>query len=392
MRFRIGNIIRTRIGVDFFHILLACIFMCSATYAQEEIKLNKEKSGLYTIPCEVNGLRLRFILDTGATDVSISLTEASFMYKNGYLEDDDFLGTAKTLIASGEVQEDYLINIKQIKVGTKVLNNIKASVVKGLSAPLLLGQSVLSQLGEWSIRGENLVLHDRGGNDFSKYTETDWKQRIEETKDNNNWDDNYRYLLPGVLANDYNTIIRAGYILHFTQKTTLKEEEIVLNRLKELASKGDKDAIFELGYFYLSKAKSIDDINISKNYFIKLIDGKSVFVAKEFEFDVYNTPYINLHIIYKKHLGMQDQAINILQKGALLNNADCVTYLMEEYEERELFTNLYQWSSKLSQSCTGLAKARALYWRGKCFLEGIGTKKNIQMGIQSLEKIIRKHQ
>ena len=386
MRFRIGNIIRTRIGVYFFHILLACIFMCSATYAQEEIKLNKEKSGLYTIPCEVNGLRLRFILDTGATDVSISLTEASFMYKNGYLEDDDFLGTAKTLIASGEVQEDYLINIKQIKVGTKVLNNIKASVVKGLSAPLLLGQSVLSQLGEWSIRGEYLVLHDRGGNDFSKYTETDWKQRIEETINTPaDWDADLKYLLPGVVANDYNTILRAGYVLQYTKESTLKDEEAVLNKLKELAAKNDKEAIFSLGYFYLHKAKTIDDIKKSEKYFNKLIDRKTVFMTQQFY--TYQTPYINLFLIYDKHLGLPEKAIQILQQGAQLNDVSCVEYLMDEYDARKNYKNLYLWADKLSKTCVGFAKSHALYKKANCLMEGIGINKNPTEGIRILQQI-----
>ena len=371
--------------------ILLCFQNSNLAFSQEEIKLNKESSGLYTIPCEVNGLKLRFILDTGASDVSISLMEASFMYKNGYLEDDDFLGTAKTLIASGEVQENYVVNLKRIRVGTKVLNDIKAVIVNGLSAPLLLGQTVLSRLGEWSIRGNYLILHDRGNNDFSKYTETDWKQRIEETRKNNNsWDDNFKYLLPGVFANDYNTIIRAGYILHYTKDVELREEEIVLNKLKNLASKGDKNAIFELGYFYLYKAKSLDEIEIAKNYFIKLINEKKVFIAKEFEYDSYNTAYINLFQIYKKHLGMPNQAINILQKGALLNDADCVTYLIEEYNEKGQYQIAYQWAKKLSQSCTGLAKARALYWKGKCLIEGTGTRKNIQQGILCLETIIKR--
>jgi predicted aspartyl protease len=39
-----------------------------------------EKVGrTYRLPCTVNGLPLNFILDTGADEVSISLSEALFM-------------------------------------------------------------------------------------------------------------------------------------------------------------------------------------------------------------------------------------------------------------------------------------------------------------------------
>ena len=79
-----------------FITLIATILLCfansSLVFSQEEIKLNKEASGVYTIPCEVNGLRLRFILDTGASTVSLSLTEATFMFKNGYLEEEESWG------------------------------------------------------------------------------------------------------------------------------------------------------------------------------------------------------------------------------------------------------------------------------------------------------------
>lgn len=386
MKFQIGYIISTRKGVYFFHILLACIFMCNATYAQEEIKLNKEKSGLYTIPCEVNGLRLRFILDTGATDVSISLTEASFMHKNGYLEDEDFLGTAKTLIASGEVQENYLIKIKQIRVGTKVLNNIKASVVKGLSAPLLLGQSVLSQLGEWSIRDNYLVLYDRSGNDFSKYTESDWKQRIEETINTPaDWDADLKYLMPGVLADDYNTILRAGYVMQYTERSPKKDEETVIHKLERLTTNGDKEAAFVLGYLYLHKAKNLDDVNKAKCYFEKLIDGKTLYTTKQFF--TYETAYENLYIIYSKHLGQPEVAIQILQNGALLNDANCITYLWGEYEDRKNYTKLYQWADKLSQTCKGYSKSLSLYKKAKCLMEGIGISKNVSQGIKLLQQI-----
>ena len=54
----------------------------------------KREGGVSIIPCKVNGLNLNFIFDTGASNVSISLTEASFMLKNGYLEEGDIIGTS----------------------------------------------------------------------------------------------------------------------------------------------------------------------------------------------------------------------------------------------------------------------------------------------------------
>ena len=59
------------------------ILLLASSLLQAQIHIEmREENGVYTAPCKVNGLQLRFIFDTGASDVSISLTEAVFMIKN----------------------------------------------------------------------------------------------------------------------------------------------------------------------------------------------------------------------------------------------------------------------------------------------------------------------
>lgn len=161
-----------------FITLIISIICCSTTIiAQDKIEMRKELSGVYTIPCEVNGLKLRFILDTGASVVSLSLTEASFMLKNGYLKDYDITGTANIQTADGNIAENYTINLRELKIGSMVLNNVEAVVSSGIDAPLLLGQSVLDKLGHWSIKEGNLILNDYNAqtdldiNNLEKYCE-----------------------------------------------------------------------------------------------------------------------------------------------------------------------------------------------------------------------------
>lgn len=55
---------------------------------------------------------LKFIFDTGASDVTISLTEALFMLKNGYLKETDFKVSVYYSIANGEIAEGTRINIQ----------------------------------------------------------------------------------------------------------------------------------------------------------------------------------------------------------------------------------------------------------------------------------------
>lgn len=148
------NLILTFLFVNTFSNQLFC---------QENIKMTKE-GGVYTIPCVVNGLRLKFIFDTGASDVSISLTEAIFMIKNGYLSENDIQGSTYHQIANGDIVEGTTINIRELKIGNKVLYNIRASVVHSLSSPLLLGQTALSKIGKFSFDYSSNTLLIGGGN------------------------------------------------------------------------------------------------------------------------------------------------------------------------------------------------------------------------------------
>lgn len=123
----------------------------------EEIPFVKE-GDLCKVKCTINGLPLHFIFDTGASDVSLSSVEATFMVKNGYLSSSDAVGKQRYLTADGNVSEGTVINLKEIKFGTLHLDNIKASVVRNQAAPLLLGQSVLSKLGRIEIDNDKRIL------------------------------------------------------------------------------------------------------------------------------------------------------------------------------------------------------------------------------------------
>ena len=123
----------------------------------EEIPFTKE-GGVCKVKCAINGLPLHFIFDTGAADVSISSVEATFMAKNDFLSSSDIIGKQNYQTADGNITEGTIINLKDVKLGSLHLNNIKASVVRKQAAPLLLGQSVLSKLGKIEIDNTKKVL------------------------------------------------------------------------------------------------------------------------------------------------------------------------------------------------------------------------------------------
>ena len=122
-----------------------------------EIPFTKD-GGVCKVKCQINGLPLHFIFDTGASDVSISSVEATFMLKNDYLKPSDITGKQNYMNANGDITEGTVINLRKVNFGGMELTNIKASVVKNQSAPLLLGQSVLSRLGRIEIDNAGKVL------------------------------------------------------------------------------------------------------------------------------------------------------------------------------------------------------------------------------------------
>ncbi len=145
--------------------------ICGTLYAQNVIQL-VEDGGIYKVPCTVNGLRLKLIFDTGASNVCISETVAMMMLDNDYLSEDDIKGTSKSQVADGRVVDNTVINLKSIKIGDKELKNIDAIVISGQSAQLLLGQSALKKLGEYTISGNKLIFgsNSQPTND-AKYTQ-----------------------------------------------------------------------------------------------------------------------------------------------------------------------------------------------------------------------------
>ena len=123
-----------------------------------EVQMKKMYSGVYEVPCIINGLQLKFVFDTGASNVSISSVEAAFMLKNGYLKEEDIKGKEYFSTATGEIREGAKLNLREIKIGEAILKNVEASVVQNQQAPLLLGQSVLERFGTITIDNINSKL------------------------------------------------------------------------------------------------------------------------------------------------------------------------------------------------------------------------------------------
>lgn len=122
------------------------------------IPMKVSGSGTYEVPCKINELKLNLIFDTGASDITISKTEAEFMLKNDYLSKNDITGTSSYMIANGDIEIGTTIVFRKVDFGGLILKNVKATVIKNKNAPLLFGQSALSKYGKITIDNEKKII------------------------------------------------------------------------------------------------------------------------------------------------------------------------------------------------------------------------------------------
>ncbi len=149
-----------------------------------------EDMGIYKVPCEVNGLKVKMIFDTGAAVVSISQSLAEMMVDNGYISKSDIVGQAKSMTADGRIVDHTNIILKTIKIGDITLNNVKAVVINKQTTPLLFGQSAIQLLGEVSIKGDKLYIKGGSG---SANSSTSFNTHFEKWDTKNYVYTNYTY-------------------------------------------------------------------------------------------------------------------------------------------------------------------------------------------------------
>ena len=165
---------------------LNCLFVaCPYCNAQTIIQM-EEYSGVYRIPCKVNGAKMKLIFDTGADKVCLSLSMAEYLFDNDFLSKDDIKGSGSSAVADGSIVDHIKINIKDIEIQGMHLRNVEAVVIDGQNAPLLLGQSAIKKLGGFSISGNKLIIGinapSKQGNKISM-SEAEVKRLLEEAND-----------------------------------------------------------------------------------------------------------------------------------------------------------------------------------------------------------------
>jgi predicted aspartyl protease len=123
----------------------------------EEVKLERQ-GGTYAVPVLINrAITLKFVLDSGASDVLIPADVFLTLLRTGTVSESDFLGSQVYSLADDSKLKGTRFIIRELKVGDDVASNVVASVGP-VSGDLLLGLSFLSRFGSVTLDNERHVL------------------------------------------------------------------------------------------------------------------------------------------------------------------------------------------------------------------------------------------
>lgn len=118
-----------------------------------ELIINLSSDGHFYMDVKVNGVPMRFMIDTGASDIAIDKEQAQKIGIN--MQDLVFNKMYQT--ANGSIFGASIV-LREVQVGDVVLTNISASVNGAKLGMPLLGMSFLRQFRKYEFYQDRLVL------------------------------------------------------------------------------------------------------------------------------------------------------------------------------------------------------------------------------------------
>lgn len=121
----------------------------------KSVTLVADSRGHFVTIAAINGITVRVLVDTGASLVSMSSTEAKRLGINYTAGQKAFSSTANGVVPT------YRVKINEVRLGDVTLNNVDGMVHIGDNLPIvLLGMSFLNRM-EMKRDGEKMVLTKR---------------------------------------------------------------------------------------------------------------------------------------------------------------------------------------------------------------------------------------
>ncbi len=125
----------------------------STGWALEEVVLDREADGHFYANVRIDGMTYRMLVDTGASVVALTGSDASAM--GIYWDDMDVRPIAQ---GAGGAVEGVGATITRMNVGDHEAQDVRAMIIPDGLQISLLGQSYLSTLSKVEITGDRMVL------------------------------------------------------------------------------------------------------------------------------------------------------------------------------------------------------------------------------------------
>ena len=113
----------------------------------------RAKDGLFYVTGEINGARIRFVVDTGATVVVLTPADAQLA---GLTKNDTGNGAQIQTVTGSSTMR--WAKADEIKLANKRVRHVDIAVVPAGLKVSLLGQNVLSKLGNITLKGDHLSI------------------------------------------------------------------------------------------------------------------------------------------------------------------------------------------------------------------------------------------
>ncbi len=119
---------------------------------RRETTLEREDNGHFYAHAKVNGELVRFVVDTGASTIALTVADAERLGIPINPATFEVVGEGASGLVRGE-----RVMLDSVDIDGKRVDNVRAVVLEG-SRLSLLGQSYLSRMGEVQMKGDYMVL------------------------------------------------------------------------------------------------------------------------------------------------------------------------------------------------------------------------------------------
>lgn len=126
----------------------------SSAAASRTMTLRAGPGGHFWVDADVDGTAMPFVIDTGATSVTLSKDAAELLGLR--LSQRDFTQPHHT---AGGIVHAAPVRLREVRIGALVVRDVEAAVNPRLRGVSLLGMSFLGRLDGYEVRGDRLMLY-----------------------------------------------------------------------------------------------------------------------------------------------------------------------------------------------------------------------------------------